>query len=302
MRRAPRPTHSPPRRALPAGATDCHMHVFGPVARYPWAPRRLYTPPDASIEQYTAMCAQVGLQRVVLVQPSVYGTDNRAMLDAMRGLGPLRCRGVAVIDASTPDADLHMMQEAGVRGARLSLTALDVAEVARAREAVLPLAGRLASLGWHLQLILRAPMLGALASDFARLPVSVVIDHMGLPEAGRGLGQAGFGALLELLREGHCWVKLSAAYRLAGEGGDLGGATTYARALAEANPRQVVWGTDWPHPGHRLVAGNAPADGHFEDLDIGALLDLLHGSLPDEAAWRAVLVDNPARLYGFGNA
>jgi predicted TIM-barrel fold metal-dependent hydrolase len=284
---------------MPPGATDCHMHVFGPASRYPWAARRLYTPPDASVAQYRAMCRMVGLDRVVLVQPSVYASDNAAMLDAMHEIGTARCRGIAAIGAETPDHALQRMHAAGIRGARLSITAMPLTEAERAGAAVLELGRRIAPLGWHLQLIARIAMIGALAKHLRGLPVPPVIDHMGLPSAHLGLRQEGFPALLDLLRDGSCWVKLSGGYRVVAEGAPPAGATPFARALAEANPRQVVWGSDWPHPGHAPGRHAGPADGHFEDLDAGALLDLLADAGADAAARRAVLVDNPARLYGF---
>jgi predicted TIM-barrel fold metal-dependent hydrolase len=282
---------------MPSGATDCHMHVFGPAERYPWAARRLYTPPDATLPQYLAMSGQTGLERVVLVQPSVYGTDNRALLDAMRQLGPERCRGVAVIGARTSQPELEELALAGVRGARLSITGRG-ADVAGARAAVLALADRLAPLGWHLQLIAKAAMIDALAGDLARLPVPLVIDHMGLPFSRLGVTQDGFVALLGLLRAGRCWVKLSAPYRVVGDGEAPAGASPFARGLAEANPERVVWGTDWPHPGHHH-GGETPVPGYFEDFDVGVLLDWLRDACGTEAALHAALVTNPARLYGF---
>lgn len=298
----PRPDHTRPGVAVPPGATDCHLHVFGPEARYPWAARRAYTPPDALLAQYDAAAAQVGLERAVLVQPTVYGTDNRAMLDALRALGPARARGVAVIGPEVDSAALAAMARQGVRGARL--VTHPQAEPASVAPRIAALADRLAPLGWHLELLVTAPMIAALAERIAALPVPVVFGHMGLPRAAGGLDQPGFAALRALLRDGggQCWAKLSGAYRVSAEPAGFGDSRAFARALYDANPRRVVWGSDWPHTGERVDSTKGAAGRvSFRDLDLGALLGLLADSLPDAASLHRVLVDNPAVLYGFAS-
>jgi predicted TIM-barrel fold metal-dependent hydrolase len=283
----PPPDFAPrtPRLALPPGATDCHAHVFGPASRYPYAEGRRYTPPDCSLAAYRHMLATIGCERAVLVQPSVYGTDNRAHLDALAEAGPA-FRMVAVVAPDAPPAELERMHAAGVRGVRVNVLsglglALDVLE---------PLGRRLAPLGWHLQAFLDAEAIAAYEPALAALPCPLVIDHMGHFSMEAGLGQPGFQALLRLLRGGNTWVKLSGAYRLSRQPTPpFSDVVPYARALIEAAPERCVWGSDWPHP---MVNGPPmPNDGD--------LVDLLADWAPDEAQRQRILVDNPAKLYGF---
>lgn len=295
----PRAVQGAPRLALPSGAVDCHMHIFGPATRYPWAERRAYTPPDASLESYLAMATQVGLERVVLVQPTVYGADNRAILDAMAALGPARACGVAGVGGATTDADLATLAATGIRGVRLvTHPRADAASVA---ERIAAMARRLAPHALHLELLIAPAMLAALGGLLATLPVDLVIDHMGQTVLADGLGQPGFQALLRLLDRGRCWVKLSGPYR-------LGGAATHGReaslpflrALAAAAVERLVWGSDWPHTSDR-IGGDLGVDSRveFRDLDVGVLLDLLSTALPSAQALRRVLVTNPEQLFGF---
>lgn len=282
----PRP--QPPRETPPAEACDCHAHVFGPVARYPLAAGSRYTPPEAPLAAYLAMLDALGVARGVLVQPSVYGTDNRAMLDALADAArdaPGRLRAVAVVDPQVADAELDRLHAAGVRGVRLNLLQGGGPGLAAADR----LAPRLAERGWHLQLLVDvsdfAPGLAALD----RLPVTLVLDHMGHMSAARGLDHPGFRELLALLRDGALWVKLSAAYRLtARDRAPYDDVVPFARALIAANPARVVWATDWPHP---MVDIAMPND--------GALLDALADWAPEPELRRRILVDNPAALYGF---
>ena len=310
MLNVPRGQHVRPAFAMPPGAVDTHMHVVGPEDRYPWNPDRSYTPPDASLQQYRDMCRQTGLERVVLVQPSIYGTDNRAMIDGLNALGSVQARGVAAIDPRIPEADLLAMHDVGVRGVRIGLLDGSTAGLSSARNALASLARRIKPLGWHIQIISAIGIVGALAADFGpsgSVGVPVVIDHLGMPEAALGLEQPGFEELVNALGDGRCWVKLSGFYRVAGQSAPPEAALPYARALAKANPDQVLWGSDWPHmdwpnAGHHViarVAGHGPFPAFFRDLDVGGLLGLLREAVSDDAGMRRVLVDNPARLYGF---
>lgn len=274
----------PPSFAVPAGACDSHMHIFGPAARFPYAARRGYTPPDCTVADYGRLMATLGLDRVVVVQPSVYDTDNACTLDALAQLGEA-ARGVAVLDPDVSDAALDALHEAGVRGVRFNLSFDDGSGLAPLEA----LARRIARLGWHVQFNARSSILVENVDRLKRLPVEVVVDHMGSVVASRGMEQAGLRALLDLLATGRTWVKLSGAYRTTRAGPPYAEAAPYARALAEAAPDRCVWGSDWPHPG---LKGPMPND--------GTLLDLLADWVPDTAARRAILVDNPARLYGFG--
>jgi 2-pyrone-4,6-dicarboxylate lactonase len=276
-----------PRLALPDGSCDCHSHVFGPAQRFPYAPTRSYTPPDCTTADYVHMLQTIGCTRAVIVQPSCYGTDNSATLDALRS-GLFAFRGVAVIAGSESDAELAAMHEAGVRGVRLNLhtagAVLGLADGAR-------LAARVRALGWHLQIYAAVSKLPDLDALLRTLGGTVVIDHMGHPGVAEGTGTDSFRQLVRALADGRCWVKVSGAYRMSQRHPDYPEVTPFARALVAANPEQVVWGSDWPHPNFSGVMPN--------DAD---LVELLEAWIPDAATRQRVLVDNPQRLYGFGDA
>lgn len=288
--------HSPVAFEVPAGACDCHVHVFGPAARYPLDPARAYTPGDASVEELLALHDALGLGRVVIVHPSPYGADNRCTLDAARRLGD-RARAVAVIDEGTGEAALRAMHADGVRGVRVNLETAGEHDPAAARALLERAAARVAPLGWHVQVYTNLGVIAALHDALLALPVPLVVDHFGRARAAEGPGQEGFGALLSLLRAGRATVKISAPHRISDQPG-AADAGPLARALFEANPDGVVWGTDWPHPGgaRRDPAAIEP----FNPVDDGAALNRLADWFPDPAARRRILVENPARLYGFG--
>lgn len=290
--------HSAPSAVMPKGATDCHMHVFGDLERYPPAARRSYTPQPALLEEYEAMCATIGITRNVFVTASAYGSDNRAMLDAMRVRGDA-CRGIAVIDETTTDAELREMDALGVRGVRINAATFGLTDPRAIGVELGRAASRVAQFGWHVQLFAELPMLAALHDELAAMKVPVVIDHMGLPRADRGLDQAGFAEVLDLLTLGHCWVKIGGTYRVSTSETDFSDATPFARALAEAAPERCVWGTDWPHIGHhRQAFQSTPPLAEYRRLDDGGLVDLLSDATT-ASIFRRVLVDNPAALYGF---
>lgn len=264
----------------PPLACDCHIHVFGPFARYPLDAARKYTPGEATLEEYLKVARALGTGRVVLVQPSVYGTDNSCQLDALRQLGE-RARGVAVIDEATSDAQLLELNGAGFEGARLNLTReADLGSLER-------LAARVKEYDWHVQLHLPAATLAQIVPRLLKLPTDFVVDHFGRIDPRAGPGQPAFQALLDLLDSGRCWVKLSAPYRVDLEGAPYHRLTTFARELTKRNPERLVWGTDWPHPDVAVL----PED--------QVLLDVLENWVPDEAVRHRILVDNPAKLYGF---
>jgi predicted TIM-barrel fold metal-dependent hydrolase len=295
----PRAAHRTPRHALPPGATDCHMHVFGPADRYPWAERRAYTPPDATLDAYLAMAAQVGIERVVLVQPTVYGADNSAILDAMAALGPARARGVAGIASATTDEELRALSAAGIRGVRM--VTHPRADAAATAERITAVARRLAPHGLHLDLLVSAGLLCLLEETLAALPVDLVIDHQAQVVLADGTQQPGFQALLRLLARGRCWVKLSGPYRLGGAASaGTAASLPFLRALAAAAPERLVWGSDWPHTSDRIGGDLGPASRvEFRDVDLGGLLDLLAEGLASSRTSRRVLVTNPADLFGF---
>jgi predicted TIM-barrel fold metal-dependent hydrolase len=277
------PDPGKPRLAIPLGSSDCHAHIFGSQDRYPYTPNRSYTPPEASIDAYRRMLAALGFARAVIVQPSVYGTDNRCTRDAVVASGG-RWRGVAVVEPGVSDALLAELHAAGFRGVRINLLfkgGLQLDALERIARAIQPL-------GWHVQLLLDGRDLPELAERLQRLPVDFVVDHMGHMPASLGVAHAGFQTLLQLLRGGRCWVKLSGAYRVSSKPQPYEDAVPFARALVETAPDKLVFGTDWPHPS---ISVPMPQDAN--------LLDLLPIWAPDEATRRRILVENPARLYDF---
>ena len=276
---------APPRTALPADACDCHVHVYD--ARFPAAPDARLLPPDASPDDYRLLQRRIGTGRTVLVTPSTYGTDNRCMLAGLAALGDA-ARGVAVLDETVSDAELHTLHALGVRGIRfnLSLGAHPPAGSLR------PMAARIAPLGWHLQLLAPPDTLLALAPVLRDLPVALVFDHLGRiapADAGR---HAAHALVLDLLREGRAWVKLSGGYIVSATNrADDAALDVLARSYLQPAPHRVVWGSDWPHA--TASAGRHPMP------DDAVQVDALARWCSDEDTLRRVLVDNPAALYGF---
>ena len=279
----PDPDTRPPVFRAPPDACDCHFHIFGPVARYPYRSDRSFTPPEATLEAYRRMAMTLGIARCVIVQPSVYGTDNACTWAAMERLGP-QCHGIAVVDEDIRTIDLERMHAAGFRGVRFNLLFRGGAKLGSLEQ----VARKIAALGWHIQLLIDGRALSELASRLRALPVPIVIDHMGHAPAALGSDHPGFQALLALLKEGRCWVKLSGAYRTSAERVPYRDVVQIAGALIESGPDRVVWGTDWPHPAFEGAMPN--------DAD---LLDLVPSWTNDAVLQRKILVDNPAALYGF---
>ena len=288
-------THTSPAFEVPHGACDCHTHIFGPVAKFPYSPKRLYTPGDASIEDLNALHRALKIDRVVVVHPSPYGADNSCTVDAVRRMGA-RARGVAVIDEKTSDAELADMHAAGIRGVRVNRESYGEADPAVAGRALRQAAERVAPLGWHVQTYTNFGIISALRDAILALPTTLVVDHFGRPKAANGVAQPGLDALLSLLRSGKAYVKISAAYRISQLPG-YPDAAPIARAMIDANVDRVVWGTDWPHPG---AAKRDPAVIEpFRPEDDGAALNRLAGWTKSQAELQKILVDNPARLYQF---
>lgn len=292
----------PPSRAsiaAPKGACDCHVHVFGPFAKFPLAAARSYTPPPALASDLIARMDAAGVERAVIVQPSAYGTDNRATLDAVRA-HPERLRAVAVIDGSESDAALVAMNAAGTRGVRLNIISGGGPSAATFEALISRIAERIAPLQWHIQIYAPLATIAASASLLEKLPVDIVLDHMGQPDAAAGLGQPGFDTLLGLLRLAKFWVKLSGPYRTSPEPLGNANVVAIARKLAATCPDRAVWGSDWPHIGeHAGMAGTAAPPVEYRPIDYGQLLSVAGDWVQDEALLRKVLVDNPARLYRF---
>jgi predicted TIM-barrel fold metal-dependent hydrolase len=285
---------------VPAGACDCHVHVFGDPQRYPFAASRSYTPQTASTPELRRLLDALHMDRVVVVQPSVYGTDNRCTLDAVRELGK-RARGVAVIDAGTPDAALEEMARAGVRGIRLNLTQGGINDPAVALQRFQTAAPRAQKQNWHIQLNTSLKMIDAIRSQLLSSPVPLVFDHFGGATASAGVEQPGFEALVALVKSGKAYVKISGAADLVStRAPEYADVVPLARALVAAHAERILWGTNWPHPDSRTVPGRKNTDiAPLVQTDDGRVLNLLATWVSDPDIRRKILVDNPARLYGF---
>jgi 2-pyrone-4,6-dicarboxylate lactonase len=277
-----------PRVPVPAMACDVHAHVCGPESRYPFIPERLYTPPDASPDEFRHMLDALGIERGVLVQPSIYGTDNRAMLDAL-ARDPKRLRGVAVVPFDVADAELERLHLAGVRGARSNIVDLKEGKGRLPLEPLRALAGRIKQFGWHVEFLMHVNDFPDLDRQLADFPVDVVFGHLGYVPVAEGLETKGFAALLRLMRQGKAWVKLTAPYRLTLSAMPYPDVAPFARALVDAAPERLLWGSDWPHV---YIRSAMPNDGE--------LFDVFATWVPDAAMRKRILVDNPARVYDFG--
>jgi predicted TIM-barrel fold metal-dependent hydrolase len=282
--------------AMPPDACDCHVHIVGPIARYPMTPERGYTPPEASVADLLALRRRLGTGRNVLIQPSFYGTDNHCLLDALGELGA-SARGVAVVAPDISEVDLAELDRRGVRGVRINLESGENRDPHAARAALDLLSGRIAHLGWHIQVYAALPVLAAVAEKIAALPVDIVIDHFGMAQAKDGVRQPGFAVLLELVRARRAYVKLSAPYRISQQA-DYADVAPIARALIESGPDRMLWASDWPHTDR--TPGRKPLDIHpFRVVDDHAVLGLFAEWCGDKALERTILVDTPARLYRF---
>jgi predicted TIM-barrel fold metal-dependent hydrolase len=285
--------------AVPPGACDCHVHIFDPQ-RFPFSPVRVYTPEPGSLEELSAMHRALGIDRTVVVQPSIYGTDNACTLDAVRHLGA-GARGIAVIDDRTTDAALDEMGRAGIRGIRINLATAGITDPAVARRRFQEGVARIQGRPWHVQIYTQPDVIAAISDLVAASPVPVVFDHFGGVIAARGLPQLGFGALLELVKSGRAYVKISGAVDyVSTDAPGYADVTPLAQALVAANPQRILWATNWPHPDSARVPGRRATDlAPLFQTDDGRVLNLLPVWVPDTATRHEILVDNPARLYGF---
>ncbi|WP_414475498.1 amidohydrolase family protein [Microvirga sp. M2] len=290
--------HTRPDFDVPAGACDCHVHVFGPHDRFRLSHDRLYMPGAALLADLIAHQRTLGLDRVVIVQPSPYGTDNSCMLDALRQLGG-KARGVAVVDARASAETLHDLQEAGIRGLRINLETAGVTDPLAARRHLEETAAQAAPLGWHIQIYADLGVIAALHDVISGLPVPVVFDHFARIRGAKGPDQPHLAALLSLMHSGKAYVKLSAPRRIS-DLPDHADAGEIAKILASANPERLLWGSDWPHPGARPgIARDPNRMEPFHTDDDGLALNRLNAWMGDADLMRRILVENPARLYGF---
>jgi predicted TIM-barrel fold metal-dependent hydrolase len=284
---------------VPPGATDCAVHVFGDVKRHPYWEGRTYSPEPATVGELRQFHKALHVERVVVVQASTYGTDNTCVVDSIRELGN-GARGVATIDDKTSDAALDAMHRGGVRGIRLSLGNQGATDPEGVRQRLKTAAERMTKRsGWSM-LISGSPATFAVVRDeLAGAATPIVIDHFGEPRVADGVRQPGFVTVLELVKSGRAYVKLSNADTLSSKA-DLSDVTPYAQALIAANPQRVVWGTAWPHPSAGSVPGRKATDvALHRQVDDGRVMNMLPVWAPDAGIRKMILVDNPARLYGF---
>ncbi|MDR3479354.1 MAG: amidohydrolase family protein [Burkholderiaceae bacterium] len=283
---------SKPIFSLPAGAVDAHCHVFGPGAQFPYAPERKYTPCDASKEQLFALRDHLGFARNVIVQATCHGSDNRALVDALRAADG-KARGVATVNRNVTDAELQEMHAAGVRGTRFNF----VKRLAdfTPREVLLDIANRIAPLGWHVVVYFEAHDLPELYDFFTALPTTVVVDHMGRPDVSKPVDGPEFELFVKMMREHeNIWSKVSCPERLSvsgpkalnGEQNAYRDVAPFAKRLVETFPERVLWGTDWPHPN---LKDHMPDD--------GLLVDFIPHIATTPELQQKLLVDNPNRLY-----
>jgi 2-pyrone-4,6-dicarboxylate lactonase len=278
------PNPSKPRFKPPPGAVDAHCHVFGPASRFPYAPERKYTPVDAPKEKLFALRDFLGFDKNVIVQASCHGRDNAALIDALVNAND-KARGIAVIDEDAGSNAFKAMDKAGVRGVRFNFVRRLVDFTPR--DVLERIAERIADLGWHIVVYFEMPDLPELESFFTSLPTLVVVDHMGRPDVKKGLDHPEFQRYLRLLdKHKNIWTKVSGPERLTLAGAPYDDVVPFGRALVERFSDRVIWGTDWPHP-------NMPV----EAPDDGVLVDVIAKIAATPALQKALLVDNPMRLY-----
>jgi predicted TIM-barrel fold metal-dependent hydrolase len=269
---------------------DCHAHICGPATQFPYAQERIYTPPDATLASYESLLQMLGVDRAVLVQPSVYGTDNSAMLHALKSK-PQQFRGVAVI-ASDPkvvsDQELSDLHSAGVRGIRCNIVDLADKSGGLPIEQLRHLAKRIQPLGWHLELLMHVNEYPNLAKIFEDFPVDLVFGHFGYVNAHHGVDDLGFQGLLDLMKDQRAWVKMTGPYRISNGNLPYADMRPLNDAVIQANPNRLVWGSDWPHV---MVKKDMPHDAD--------LCDLLGQWVQDNSLRNSILVDNPCILYDF---
>jgi len=279
----PDPNPVKPRYAPPPGACDGHCHVFGPAKKFPFAKDRRYEAPDSPKEALAALHKHLGLARAVLVQASIHGTDNRAMLDAIKS-SKGAWRGVAMIAKNVTQMELQQLHAGGVRGVRYNFVKHlgGVPEL----DSIESMIQRIAPMGWHLQLHLDADNITEQREFLRKLKIPFIIDHMGRTPAAKGLGQPAFRQLIELLKDNkNAWVKISGPERISATGKPFHDAVPFAQELVKAAPDRVLWGTDFPHPNVKWM----PNDGE--------LMDLFAMMVTDDATRKKILVDNPTKLY-----
>ncbi len=278
------PEPSKPAFKVPEGSVDSHCHVFGPANKFPYSPKRKYTPCDASKEQLFALRDFLGFSRNVIVQASCHGTDNTALVDALNTAGNL-ARGIAFVDETVTDEELQMMDKAGVRGVRFNFVKrlVDTAP----KETLKLIADKIRPLGWHVVVYFEAQDLDEVAPFLNELDMTVVIDHMGRPDVSKGVYSEEFEKFVNMMESNpNIWTKVSCPERLTLTPPDYSDVVPFARELVERFPERVLWGTDWPHPN---MKSHTPDDGH--------LVDVIPKIALTPELQQALLVTNPMKLY-----
>ncbi len=282
----PDPNPKVPAFKLPPKSCDTHTHIFGPASRYPFAPNRPYNAPDAPLEAFRALHEKIGVERCVIVNATLHGTDNRVVTDAIAQSGGAY-KGIANVKDEMSDKELADLDKAGIRGCRFAFLKRlgGVGDMGKFNRIV----HRVAELGWHVDVYFEPGTVGEFAPMLKALPTSYVIDHMGTVQAAKGLDDPAFKALLDLqASDEKCWVKISGLERASAGGKPFHDAVPFAKRLIDNAPDRVIWGTDWPHPNVKIM----PNDGE--------IVDLVPLYAPDAAVQHKLLVDNPARLFKFG--
>lgn len=289
---------SSPEFVVPEGAVDCHLHVFEP-ARFPYSPARRYTPPAATVADLKAFHRGIGVPRTVFVQPSVYGTDNRCLLDGLRRLGK-DARGIAVIDSTFTARQLDDLAAAGVRGVRINLETGTGRDPDHAARRLSETAQQIEGRGWAIQIWAALPVIAALEPRLMDQPNQIIVDHFGLAKTTGGVGQEGFSTLLSLMKAKKAYVKLSGPYMIS-QRKDYADITPIAKALIEAAPERVIWGSNWPHTSGATRSADAkPTDIEpFRKEDDAYNLGLVRDWAADTGVRQMLLAGNPGRLFGF---
>lgn len=282
-----RPNPSPPKQPFPAGACDTHAHICGPEATVPYAPERIYTPPDALLPDYEKMLKTLGIDRMVLVQPSIYGEDNSVMLHAMDETS-LPARGVAVLPVDIDQPELEDLHKKGIRGVRFNLVDVKNPATGLPLDKITAFAKRIKPMGWHVEFLIHVDDYPDFGNLFSNFPTEIVVGHYGYFRPGCKLAHPGFQSLLDIAESGHCWVKLTGPYRIATEELPYADIDPFAKELIKRAPHRLLWGSDWPHV---MMKKTMPDDGD--------LADVFNRYTSDSAIRRQILVDNPAELYDF---
>jgi predicted TIM-barrel fold metal-dependent hydrolase len=293
------PGFTPVNFAVPARACDCHVHVFGDATRFPFSPDRPYTPPPAPVDDLRRLHRQLHMERVVIVTPAVYGTNNDCTLDAIRQLGS-NARGVALVAPDATGPELDRLTRGGICGVRLNFETFGLTDPNAAVERFQLASSQVTGHGWHIQINTRLSVVEALERHILRGPATAVFDHFAQAEPALGVDQPGFAALVRLLQSGRAYAKVSGAYRISKQVPDYPDVAPLAHALIAANSERILWGSDWPHPDAARVPGRSATDVRPPlPVDDGRVLNQLAVWAPDATIRQRILVDNPARLYGF---